>query len=163
MWGPPLVAAPNDLYSANQPYPEGTTMQRLRIRSLGPDVRRVQQTLNGCMLPPINRFASPAMPRLVEDGVFGPKTRAMVCEFQRLNGVRVDGIVGPVTSYLLFPYISFTAKLAGQGRIQGISQQTNPPLSRSPLGSPTRSGRVQPAAGGDKGDDNEEEGFTFEG
>jgi Putative peptidoglycan binding domain len=159
-------------------------MQALRVGSRGLDVRRVQQALNRCMLRPNNQFTSPAMQRLVEDGIFGPKTQAMVREFQRLNQISVDGIVGPVTSYLLFPYISFTAKLAGQGRIRGISQQSRsfpnvmpgklvPPdfgsmrsqFSRLSPGGPVGSGGAkakEPAAGGEKDDDKEKEGFTLE-
>lgn len=34
---------------------------------------------------------------LAEDGRFGPKTRAAVADFQRLNGLTADGIPGPVT------------------------------------------------------------------
>lgn len=94
-------------------------MKVLKKGSRGADVRRVQQALNGCMLPPNNRFTSPPMQRLVEDGAFGPKTEAMVKEYQRLNEITVDGIIGPITSYFIFPYIAFTATLAGQGLIKG--------------------------------------------
>jgi peptidoglycan hydrolase-like protein with peptidoglycan-binding domain len=31
------------------------------------------------------------------DGWFGPETEAAVKEFQRRNGLEVDGIVGPIT------------------------------------------------------------------
>lgn len=34
---------------------------------------------------------------LVEDGLYGPKTRAAVKKFQRSAGLKVDGIAGPVT------------------------------------------------------------------
>jgi len=34
---------------------------------------------------------------LAEDGIFGPKTRAAVMEFQRGAGIGVDGIIGPIT------------------------------------------------------------------
>jgi len=158
-----------------------------------PDVKRVQQALNRCMLPPNNTFTSPSMKPLVEDGIFGPKTEAMVKEFQRLNGIRVDGIVGPVTSYLLFPYIRFKADLAGQGRIRGTTGQNRtfpgvmpgklmppiiPGLGGSPLSTPFRSPLLpsstgspaaggapkakEPAAGGDKDEEGEKEGLTFE-
>ncbi|MEW6121661.1 MAG: peptidoglycan-binding protein [Pseudomonadota bacterium] len=34
---------------------------------------------------------------LKEDGRFGPKTKAAVADFQRTNGLKVDGVPGPVT------------------------------------------------------------------
>ena len=37
------------------------------------------------------------------DGLTGPQTRAAVMEFQRANGLVVDGIVGPITTAALFP------------------------------------------------------------
>ena len=48
----------------------------------------------------INRVA-PSHPgslwRIVEDGVFGNQTRDAVMAFQRIFGLTVDGIVGPIT------------------------------------------------------------------
>jgi peptidoglycan hydrolase-like protein with peptidoglycan-binding domain len=142
-------------------------MQFLRAGSQGPDVERVQQALNRRMLPPNNRFTSPPLAALVEDGRYGPKTQAMVREFQRLNQITVDGIVGPDTSYLLFPYIQFTAGLAGQGRIRGRLGQSDlvlPP--RPPLRPPTfavkrRNLTAAPSTAGDA-DPPEAEGLKFD-
>jgi hypothetical protein len=53
------------------------------------DTRLVQQKLNAA---PGSR-----LPRLVEDGVFGPKTRARIVEFQGQRGLAPDGIVGSRT------------------------------------------------------------------
>ena len=50
------------------------------------DTRLVQQKLNG--------FPGSALPKLVEDGIFGPKTRARAIEFQRQHGLVPDGVVG---------------------------------------------------------------------
>lgn len=53
------------------------------------DTRLVQQKLNS--------FPGSALPKLVEDGIFGPKTRARTMEFQRQHGLVPDGVVGPKT------------------------------------------------------------------
>jgi len=52
----------------------------------------VQQALN---------FLKVVTPPLIEDGVNGPKTRAAVREFQRGNGLDVDGVVGEKTGTVL--------------------------------------------------------------
>ena len=59
----------------------------------GADVRAVQDVLN---------FQIRRLQPLVVDGVFGPKTHARVVEFQRANGLKADGIVGPITLRKLF-------------------------------------------------------------
>ena len=94
-------------------------MQVLKVGSGGADVRRIQVVLNQCMLQPNNQITRPPMRRIAEDGVFGGKTAAMVREFQRLNQLDQDGIVGPVTSYMLLPFIAFEVELAGRGQIRG--------------------------------------------
>ena len=50
------------------------------------DTRLVQQKLNG--------FPGSTLPKLVEDGIFGPKTRARTIEFQKQRGLVPDGVVG---------------------------------------------------------------------
>ncbi|MEO8129292.1 MAG: peptidoglycan-binding domain-containing protein [Bryobacteraceae bacterium] len=55
----------------------------------GPDVTALQQLLNA--RPPSN------LPALRVDGIFGSKTQARVMEFQRNNGLKADGIAGPLT------------------------------------------------------------------
>ncbi len=94
-------------------------MQTLRIGSRGREVTIVQEALNRVMVPPVNRLTRPPLAPLAPDGKFGGKTHAMVMEFQRLNQVDIDGAVGPITSYLLLPFISFTTELKGKGRIRG--------------------------------------------
>jgi peptidoglycan hydrolase-like protein with peptidoglycan-binding domain len=59
----------------------------LRIGSSGNAVAFLQTRLN----------ARGATPRLVVDGIFGPKTDAAVRAFQRSRGLVVDGVVGPKT------------------------------------------------------------------
>ena len=52
----------------------------LRAGSLGQDVKRMQEVL-----------------KIVADGVFGPLTLAATKDYQRQNGLTVDGIAGPQT------------------------------------------------------------------
>jgi hypothetical protein len=56
---------------------------------MGAEVKQVQNSLN--------RAGGSALPKLAEDGIFGPKTRARVVEFQKARGLVTDGIVGPKT------------------------------------------------------------------
>lgn len=53
------------------------------------DTRLVQQKLNST--------PGSGLPKLVEDGIFGPKTRARTIEFQKQRGLVPDGIVGSRT------------------------------------------------------------------
>ena len=70
-------------------------MSRLLSRgSVGEDVKDVQGRLNG--RPPSS------LPPLDVDGQFGDRTQARVIEFQKLNGLAADGIVGPATRARLF-------------------------------------------------------------
>ena len=104
-------------------------MQTLRVGSRGREVAIVQEALNRVMVPPVNRLTRPPLAPLVPDGKFGGKTDAMVREFQRLNQVSIDGAVGPITSYLLLPFISFSTELQGKGRIRGRRGEL--PVARS--------------------------------
>ena len=61
----------------------------LSQNSSGPDVRQAQQKLN--------QAGASVLPRLVEDSVFGAKTRGRLIEFQRSRGLAPDGVVGPKT------------------------------------------------------------------
>ncbi len=62
---------------------------KLSYLSEGVEVIVLQSRLN--LKPPS------ALPPLATDGIFGPKTLARVKEFQKNNGLQVDGIVGPIT------------------------------------------------------------------
>ena len=75
-------------YDSRRPWDLATTRPTIRLGSEGPVVRELQQALNK---------QYPSLPQLVEDGIFGPKTEDRVKHFQRLNGITVDGIVGPIT------------------------------------------------------------------
>ena len=58
----------------------------------GPSIRQVQERLNELG----------ANPRLTPDGAFGPLTEGAVMNFQRANGLNVDGVVGLITWNALF-------------------------------------------------------------
>jgi hypothetical protein len=66
-----------------------STGKNLSIGNTGKDVTDVQLSLN-------NRRPM-LLPFLATDGIFGAKTDARVREFQRNNGLKIDGIVGPIT------------------------------------------------------------------
>ncbi|MCL2052214.1 MAG: peptidoglycan-binding protein [Lachnospiraceae bacterium] len=63
----------------------------LRVGSTGASVRQVQEA--------INKLAqiTPGMWQIAADGIFGNGTRDAVMAFQRIFGLTVDGIVGPIT------------------------------------------------------------------
>src|SRR5512147_379935 len=75
-------------------------MSMLSLGSKGPEVSSLQLALNGW---------TSRMPRLDPDGVFGPRTKARVMEFQRDQGLVADGIAGPKTRAAL--------ESKGRGRI----------------------------------------------
>jgi hypothetical protein len=52
-----------------------------------------------------------ASPRLVEDGIYGPATKAAVAKFQSEHGLTVDGWAGHVTT----PAIAAAVAALGQG------------------------------------------------
>ena len=58
---------------------------QVKYGSTGSDVKKLQQTLNK------NGY------KLTEDGIFGAKTQAAVKDYQKKNGLDVDGIVGTNT------------------------------------------------------------------
>jgi peptidoglycan hydrolase-like protein with peptidoglycan-binding domain len=62
--------------------------------SSGDRVRQLQEMLNVHMALP--------MAPLAVDGLFGPKTRARVVDFQKKYFLTADGIVGPITGAALF-------------------------------------------------------------
>ena len=70
---------------------EQGTRPTLRRGSTGPAVVELQRRLNGWIA------TSRAVPRLAQDGIFGPRTDAAVRAYQRARGLAVDGIVGPRT------------------------------------------------------------------
>src|SRR5262245_39382839 len=69
--------------------------RKLLLKSAGDDVKFLQEQLN---LLPTN------FPKVAVDGKFGPRTLALVQEFQRNNALIVDGVVGPLTWGKLLGY-----------------------------------------------------------
>ncbi len=67
----------------------------LRVGSSGDSVRQIQQQLN------VISNAYPLIPKVAEDGVFGPRTEEAIKVFQRVFGLTQDGIVGFKTWYKL--------------------------------------------------------------
>jgi peptidoglycan hydrolase-like protein with peptidoglycan-binding domain len=75
----------------------------LRFGSQGTQVKTLQAALN--------IWSGRSPPVLVEDGIFGPKTRMKVVEYQVATDLVPDGIVGPKTWAMLQPLIDELAKL----------------------------------------------------
>lgn len=65
----------------------------LKEGSSGDKVRQMQRQLN------VIAGAYPLIPKIAEDGVFGPKTEEAVKTFQKIFGLTQDGIVGFRTWY----------------------------------------------------------------
>src|SRR5262245_41354456 len=74
----------------------------LRFGSNGPAVTLLQKALNQ---------AASMLPRLVADGIFGPKTHGRVLEFQRHSNLAADGAVGNDTHAQLEFYYTIVEKL----------------------------------------------------
>lgn len=67
-------------------------MKILKLGSVGQEVKNLQDVLN---------TVRASQPPLQNDGIFGPKTQAVVRAFQQRVGITTDGIVGPLTSNAL--------------------------------------------------------------
>jgi len=104
-WGYSLLGWTEDLNGVELPIdpvpshaPQPSAAKEWRVGTSGTQVENLQRGLNAHF---------PAYSRLTTDGKFGPKTEAVVKEFQRRTGLTPDGIVGVKT----------TDKLAGYGII----------------------------------------------
>jgi peptidoglycan hydrolase-like protein with peptidoglycan-binding domain len=74
----------------------------LKIGSSGEQVRDLQKMLNFLNVQPIP---------LNVDGVFGPKTKASVVQFQSKSFLAADGVVGPITSQKLIASVMSKVKV----------------------------------------------------
>jgi peptidoglycan hydrolase-like protein with peptidoglycan-binding domain len=90
----------------------------LRAGDAGPEVRALQDVLN---------FHIRRLAPLTVDGRFGPQTKARVLEFQKVNGLGTDGVVGHNTNNKLF-----------ESELQQFS------LSLTPTGSTQKTSGLQP-------------------
>ncbi len=105
----------------------------------GEDVRDLQAALNYHLRPPNPPHTPPGNPRppLETDGIFGPLTDARVKEFQRLNELTDDGVVGHLTRPLLTSARSVLVKIPvsrTQDRIDFQRAGVRAPTSRFSLG-----------------------------
>lgn len=86
----------------------------LQVGSTGPNVVILQVSLNRISQ------SYPAIPKIpVNDGIFGPQTRAAVVAFQEIFGLTPDGIVGPGTWYevvRLYTAVTSLSELRSQGQ-----------------------------------------------
>jgi peptidoglycan hydrolase-like protein with peptidoglycan-binding domain len=65
----------------------------LNVGSAGPDTRRIQEQLNT-----ISQHY-PAIPKVIVDGIYGPKTQESVKAFQSIFKMPVSGVVDFATWY----------------------------------------------------------------
>lgn len=83
--------------------------------SIGSNVSQLQSALN--------QLAPTGLPRLVVDGMFGALTLGRVKEFQDLNDLVPDGIVGPLTWAKLAELLNLVAK-GGIPVTPGVNKST---------------------------------------
>ena len=91
-------------------------METLRLNSTGPTTQLLQSTLKEL------KFYNSAI-----DGIFGMRTQSSVINYQKVNGLNADGIVGPKTWNSLMPYINgfFTYKIKAGDSFYRLSQDFN--------------------------------------
>jgi peptidoglycan hydrolase-like protein with peptidoglycan-binding domain len=111
----------------------------LRVGCRGADVAAVQDALNQIGANAAIPEQQTSIPLLVPDGVFGNKTYIRVKDFQHMNGLVQDGVVGPATLARLQDVVpavqagmstSRPAGLAGGG---GKSLPPHPAIHPPPL------------------------------
>lgn len=98
----------------------------LSIGMTGQDVADLQAALNYHLPPPSPPHTPPGTdrPPLKTDGVFGAKTHARLREFQRLNKLVDDGVVGQVTRPLFTKAKEVTVRIP-------ITLADEPPVARN--------------------------------
>jgi len=119
------------------------TPRNLSVGCQGADVARLQYRLNNRMPP----WSTP----LAVDRIFGPKTSRAVMDYQKVRGLKPDGIVGPRTRdalstrlfliegtlYREMPAEAPVAHAAGRTSRLLLAQAVSPPVGQSPPTPPT--------------------------
>lgn len=101
----------NDIYINTAPEVSGVPVswkgQNLTIGSRGASVRTIQEQLNRI------RQVYTAIPALVVDGIYGPRTAESVRTFQRIFGLPVTGVVDRATWYKISQLFVAVTRMAG--------------------------------------------------
>jgi len=107
--------------------------RNLKNGMTGTDVRNLQAALNYHLRPPLppHTPGGPPRPPLKTDGIFGPLTESRVKEFQRLNKLAVDGVVGPNTERVLLASRVVSVKIPVQKQSDIVQSATVKSIQRS--------------------------------
>lgn len=117
---PPLPQASHGL-------PSQAKVHVLREGSQGVEVQKLQRQLNARLAP---------SPRLAIDGLFGPRTRDAVQQYQRGVSIAADGVVGKDTWYYLLKGDK-AASLQAPSSTAAASSSGTGALVGSPAGTPS--------------------------
>ena len=118
----PNTATPSTVSSASNPSSPQTFTKNLKIGSKGDDVKMLQQLLQD------NDFL-PASAKI--DGSFGKLTSQAVMKYQKANGLKADGSVGPKTIANLNTFI-LSQNTSNKNKTTNTSK--NPPVVNSTNG-----------------------------
>ena len=106
-------------------------MDRTLSRGMtGDDVADLQAALNYHLRPPQPPHTQdgPPRPPLEIDGIFGPLTEKRLIEFQQVNDLADDGVVGRETRPVLFTARQLTVKIPiNKPDVPSFLRPTNPP------------------------------------
>jgi peptidoglycan hydrolase-like protein with peptidoglycan-binding domain len=98
----------------------------LRVGCKGADVAAVQDALNQIGANGALPDHQTTLPLLAPDGIFGNKTFIRVKDFQHMNGLAADGVVGPVTLSRLEELLPAVQTGMSTSRPTGLVHDPNP-------------------------------------